>query len=161
MTTRDDVGGEIKSRPKKREDTEMDITPMIDMTFLLLAFFIMCSKMDPTVAVDLPGAFYGDPVSEKDSVVLVVAAGATKADYTIYKGRSDEYPISETEPMAQEEAVAMYVQQELSARPDVQAVVIKAEGKVKSGAVETVKRGVIQAELAEGRRLYVAVEEKQ
>lgn len=161
MTTRDDVGGEIKSRPRKNEDTEMDITPMIDMTFLLLAFFIMCSKMDPTVAVELPGAFYGDAVSEKDSVVLVVAGGASKDDYTIFRGRSDDDPIRETEPMAQEEAVANYVQQQLSARPDVQTIVIKAEGKVKTSAVEIVKRGAVQAELADGRRLYIAVEEKQ
>lgn len=31
---------------KKREDDEMDITPMIDITFLLLIFFIVCSTME-------------------------------------------------------------------------------------------------------------------
>ena len=38
------------------EDTEMDITPMIDITFLLLIFFIVSSKMDPSANVPLPAA---------------------------------------------------------------------------------------------------------
>ena len=33
---------------RKRDDDEMDITPMIDITFLLLIFFVVASKMDPT-----------------------------------------------------------------------------------------------------------------
>ena len=31
--------------PRPPMDDEMDITPMIDMTFLLLIFFILTSKM--------------------------------------------------------------------------------------------------------------------
>jgi biopolymer transport protein ExbD len=163
MTTREDLGDPITPRKAKKEDTEMDITPMIDMTFLLLSFFVVCSKMDPTSAVDMPKAFFGDAVSEKDSVVLIVSPGESKDSYGIYRGRAKEdiARIGETEPLAQEEAVATYVQQELSSRPDVQTIIIKAESAVKTGAVETVKRGIAQAELAEGRRIYVGVEELQ
>ena len=39
---------------KKREESELDITPMIDITFLLLAFFVVVSKMDPTLAIPVP-----------------------------------------------------------------------------------------------------------
>ena len=40
----------------KREDEEMDITPMIDITFLLLIFFVVASKMDPSQTGNIPDA---------------------------------------------------------------------------------------------------------
>ena len=46
---------EIQSETK----TELSITPMIDVTFLLLVFFLVCSKVATQDAVDLPPARYG------------------------------------------------------------------------------------------------------
>ena len=39
--------------PKRRlqADTEMDMTPMIDCTFLLLVFFVVGAKLDPDAVV--------------------------------------------------------------------------------------------------------------
>ncbi len=34
-------------KKKKAEEADLDITPMIDVTFLLLIFFMVASKMDP------------------------------------------------------------------------------------------------------------------
>ncbi len=39
MKIEDNVG--IKPRKRNLEETEMDITPMIDITFLLLIFFLV------------------------------------------------------------------------------------------------------------------------
>ncbi|MCP3692284.1 MAG: biopolymer transporter ExbD, partial [Planctomycetaceae bacterium] len=36
---------------RREEDVEMDITPMIDVTFLLLIFFLVASKMSADQAV--------------------------------------------------------------------------------------------------------------
>ena len=60
-----------------------------------------------------------------------------------------------------ESAVADYVEQELSARPQVTAILIKAEGDVKTRAVEMVKRGISGSELGREREIYVGVEEEQ
>ncbi len=35
-------------------DSEMDITPMIDMTFLLLIFFVLTSKMTGEKSFEIP-----------------------------------------------------------------------------------------------------------
>ena len=51
------------------EDTEIDITPMIDITFLLLIFFIVSSKMDPAANVPLPAATTGVVISVKSSII--------------------------------------------------------------------------------------------
>ena len=53
-----DTRVEVKPR-REMGDDELDITPMIDIVFLLLAFFVVVSKMDPKPAVDLPIAKYG------------------------------------------------------------------------------------------------------
>ena len=57
---------------KKRDDDEMDITPMIDITFLLLIFFVVCSTMDPTKMGKIPEAQNGLAISADDSAVLFV-----------------------------------------------------------------------------------------
>ena len=58
----EEVGLDIPKRKRNPDDGEMDVTPMIDVTFLLLAFFVVVSKMDPQAAVDLPKASYGDSI---------------------------------------------------------------------------------------------------
>ncbi|MBX3427721.1 MAG: biopolymer transporter ExbD [Pirellulales bacterium] len=64
------LGGE-----SKLPDAEMDITPMIDVTFLLLIFFIVCSTMDPSSAVDLAAAKHGQAVGERECFIITVVAG--------------------------------------------------------------------------------------
>ena len=49
----DEAATESFVRPRRREDAEMDITPMIDIVFLLLIFFLVASKMDEAAAVRL------------------------------------------------------------------------------------------------------------
>lgn len=61
---------------KQRDDDEMDITPMIDITFLLLIFFIVCSTMDPTKIGGIPEADNGLAISAKESAVIFIQPGS-------------------------------------------------------------------------------------
>jgi biopolymer transport protein ExbD len=153
----------LSLRKAIREDAELDITPMIDIVFLLLAFFVVVSKMDPTTAVDLPKAQYGFTVPEKNCVVFVVTQGLTPQTAFIYQGRGKEESsrIPDGDPIEQEAMIADYVEQQLSARPEVTAILIKAEANVRTGAVESVKRGIAGSELGREREIYVGVEEDQ
>lgn len=57
-----------------REDEgneETDMTPMIDMTFLLLIFFMVSSTMTPASQSELPGATAGRMVPTQDRVELM------------------------------------------------------------------------------------------
>ena len=54
------------------EDSEPDLTPMIDIVFLLLSFFVVGSKIDPQFALDLPFAVSGENISDRVSVAIVV-----------------------------------------------------------------------------------------
>ncbi len=61
-------------RRDRREDVEMDITPMIDITFLLLIFFIVCSTPDQNSSFELAEAKHGRGVSEDSSVFITISA---------------------------------------------------------------------------------------
>ncbi len=52
-------------------DEETDMTPMIDMTFLLLIFFMVSSTMTPASQSELPGATAGRMVPTQDRVELM------------------------------------------------------------------------------------------
>ena len=57
----------MKLRQKERDEIEIDMSPMIDMVFLLLIFFIVASaviKNEP-VKIDVPSAVYAK-VPEKE-----------------------------------------------------------------------------------------------
>lgn len=144
------------------EDSEPDLTPMIDIVFLLLSFFVVGSKIDPQFALDLPYAVSGENVSDKISVSIVIKKKDGGAgQFEIYKGSSTDpgTMVQETDPLQVEQEIADYVEVELSRHPDFQAVLIKAEGEVTTGIVQTVKRGVSMSEMAKTRRIFLAVKE--
>ena len=62
-------------RRPRDEDVDMDITPMIDMTFRLLIFFLVSSTPDQQTAIELPKAHFGRGVSQRESVVLTIGMG--------------------------------------------------------------------------------------
>ena len=152
-------------KPKRNpEDGELDITPMIDVTFLLLAFFVVVSRMDPQAAVALPLASYGDSVQDKDAVTLIVVLDKLTGEKAeIFKGSSmrGETRVPAGDEESQEEDIGAYVENELSNHPTKDAILIKAEGQVKTGMVEMVKRGIAQSELAKSRTIFVGIEEEQ
>jgi len=61
------------------DDDEMDITPMIDITFLLLIFFVVCSIAGDQSSIELAKATHGKGVIEKESLVITVASGGVDA----------------------------------------------------------------------------------
>lgn len=144
------------------EDSEPDLTPMIDIVFLLLSFFVVGSKIDPTFALDLPFAVSGENVSEKISVPIVIKKKeGSVGQFEIYKGGNSDSAamVRESDPLLIESEISDYVESEFSKHPNFQAVLIKAEGEVTTGIVQTVKRGVSMSEMAKSRRIFLAVKE--
>lgn len=74
----------IKKRQRPVEDTEMDITPMIDCTFLLLIFFTVTSTPDAQTALNLAPAKYGVGISIQDSLIISVADAGENTPAAVY-----------------------------------------------------------------------------
>lgn len=156
--TRSDPGlMEPLIRSKTFEETEMEITSMIDLTFLLLIFFLVAGKMDPAGAVKLPPARYGMPVVEKSSIIITLAA-AEDGRAIVYCGNgiTDQTRISGTDLAAQEERVANYVEQEFLSGAK-ENVLIKAASGIRTREVTRIAKAATRNESVQ--QLYVAVTE--
>ena len=154
---------ELPKRQRHPDDGELDITPMIDVVFLLLAFFVVVSRMDPQAAVDLPKASAGISVPDKDCVTLIVTSVETPQGFEVFRGRSMslDSKLQAGEPEDQENQIGEFVENELSTFPQKTAILVKAAGDVKTGTIELVKRGIAHSELSKTRQIYVGVEEEQ
>jgi biopolymer transport protein ExbD len=131
-----------------RETADMDITPMIDIVFLLMIFFLVCSTASMRMAVDLPPARHGGGVSEQSSVIITVTEGKAGGPARVYL--ADGVKGKALDP-GDTESIAAYIRKEN--KPNV---LIKAEGKVKHGDVYQVESA---ADRSGGSKLHVAVME--
>ena len=154
----DDEDDGVALRKSQLIDSEMDITPMIDCTFLLLIFFLVCSHIGKSASVDLPKAKYGIPVSSKISVVLTVAKGDGDM-CRVFKGdgTDDKLLIAVHSPQEQEDLITQFVEENYDEKKDRPYVMIKAEKGLKHGEVSRVAKAVARA--SEVTEMYVAVME--
>jgi biopolymer transport protein ExbD len=144
---------------KTYDDSEMDITPMIDITFLLLIFFLVASKMDAAADVTLPPARHGLPVVEKSSIVITLEAGEEGAAI-VYKGNGivPDNKLDGSDIEAQESDIAAYVEEEM-ADGTKENVLIKAESGILRREVARIEKAATRPEGV--MQLYVAVLEVQ
>lgn len=74
-----------RRKKRKKEEAELDITPMIDVTFLLLIFFMVTSTMQATPDRDIPPSKSGQNVVKSDNVKEVMVslprAGGEEGEY--------------------------------------------------------------------------------
>lgn len=144
---------QVSLPPRPIMDDEMDITPMIDLTFLLLIFFILTSKMTGEKTYDVPPAKNGSSVSSKICVTLLVTRGAGD---TPIVARADGSVFAE-DPEQQAAEIEEYLLLELESGRKTE-VLIRAEGNVTSGQMKKVKQ-VVSEILEEGKMLNIAVSE--
>jgi biopolymer transport protein ExbD len=140
-------------------DGDMDITPMIDITFLLLIFFLVATRMDTESAIELPAARNGTAVAAKSAVIFTVTRGDGEGAFVFQgDGAVSENLLPTTDLAKQEQEIMAYVEAGLNARIPKRHVIIKAEREVKHREVARVAKAVGQLPDVP---LYVAVYEEQ
>jgi biopolymer transport protein ExbD len=133
----DDADDAVVAFEKKNmTDGEMDITPMIDIVFLLLIFFVVCSKMTGEQAPKVPAARHGVPVDIQTSVALTVKRGnGDTARVSTDEGRTFDDEVEQ-----QTAQIIEYVTTEIGKGKS--AVLLRAEGDVRNGEINRVKEAV-------------------
>lgn len=142
MSDYEDEGWGSSSK-KPREEAELDITPMIDVTFLLLIFFILTSTMKGTPDQDVPPAKNGDGVS--GSVKVQVSAPDVPDDPPVVQLEGRVVELEEL----QNEVGSLIADTE-------SPVVIMADRDVRSGDVQEVMQ---QLKDIEGIKFHVGVQD--
>ncbi len=127
---------------RRREDAEMDITPMIDIVFLLLIFFLVASKMDEAAAVRLPPARHGAAVAEDSAIVVIITKGQGEQSVV---ARRDGQPFS-NDVTQQEAEIGAYIEAGMAGsqpfdRP-MEYIIVKAERTVKEREVARVAEAI-------------------
>lgn len=149
------MGFKLKRTPM--ESAEMDITPMIDCTFLLLIFFVLTSTMD-SKAFELPKAKHGAAAVEQNCVIIVIGSGDGGGPAKIYLAdRADEAQLAGGSPEDQERAVAEYVTREIRAHPEKKSVLVKADASVKHRDVARVSKAAAVLEDVTVEQLFMGV----
>jgi biopolymer transport protein ExbD len=147
----EDEGALLPRRPVD-DSAEMDITPMIDIVFLLLIFFLVCSTLAESTAVELPEARHGTGVDERNSVIITIDARGDGLPPAVYLGDGTSGEMLPDDHDAQRTMILEYVEAGFS--PQRPNVVIKASKGVKHGEVSRVSTA---AAGVEGIRMYLAV----
>ena len=129
-------------RPERREDPEVNLTPLIDVVFLLLIFFMVSTTFDreARLKIELPEAT--TEATQAPDEVLEIAINAA-GDYFI-----DEQKLVNRKPETLKKAIA----QTLGERRNL-PLIIRADGRTPHQAVVTVmdvasQLGLLQISLA-------------
>ncbi len=164
MESRQETTVELPQRLRHSDEGELDITPMIDITFLLLAFFVVVSKMDPTTVVNMPKARYGETVPEQSAVVVIVEATDRELP-VVYKGTAktevNRCTAGSIEDL--EDELEAYVRDTMQGDSKKTTVIIKAERKVIYRHLDIVKRSVSRGfsdDRSEEQTIHIGIEEE-
>ncbi len=145
--------GMVMPRRSMEEETDMDITPMIDITFLLLIFFLVASAMDPQSAIQLPKAQFGDGVDPDTAAIITLGhqSGESAAIY-LGNGKLEENLVSGPWRDVRRRVLEYLETQLVDGKKTT--VLIKAEGEVSEGDVNRIEQLVGEAGYSS---LYIAV----
>lgn len=149
----DDPAAPLMRRRAVVVDDEMDITPMIDITFLLLIYFLLVTVPDMQAAIQLPHARHGDPVSQRIATVVTLGESAVGLAPVYLADGKVPAALVEGNASAQRMAIAEHVRRGLQDEDKID-VVIKADRRVPHREVARVMQAASQVE---GIRLHLAV----
>ncbi|MCH9655027.1 MAG: biopolymer transporter ExbD [Planctomycetes bacterium] len=131
---------------------DLDITPMIDVTFLLLIFFMVTSTMQATQDSDVPVARYGVGVDTRGATIVLVhndgnGINGTSVIEVKESGGTTEVTTEELTARVREKV-----------QNGVMDVIIKADRGVPHGFVQEVTRAVTEVD---GVKFFIGIEEKK
>ena len=139
----------------RNEDAEMDITPMIDITFLLLIFFVVCSTLDKQTPIELAQAKHGKGVGERTSIIITVGSGGVDAA-PVYLADAAEGEALPGDLDQQRDLIQAAVEKAKTAQKE--NVLIKADRHVAHRDVARVIKAVSRVE---GMKIHLAVLEEE
>lgn len=154
MDGRDD-DAPLPARRRVKENADLDITPMIDVVFLLLIFFIVSSRPDQNTSVELPPARHGKGVSQQSSVVITMTPREGNRPAAVYLADGTIGAPLPEDPKVMEAAVVAAVETGFL-RENKSSVLLKAARDVKHRDMSAVAKAVGKAEV-EDVKLHIAV----
>ncbi len=136
-------------KTKQEADTDIDMTPIIDVTFQLLIFFMFAATLVKAAKLELPEAKHGIGVDVQTAVIVTVGPPGPNGKCPVYLGDT-----LDGEPVTVDE-VARYVREQVAAGKE--NVIVKAAENARYVDVYNVERAIARID---GAKLHTAVKEK-
>lgn len=124
------IGGTGFKKKKKPQEAELDITPMIDVTFLLLIFFMVTSTMQSQAETNVPPAKHGVGADTNEAIMITVLSEPGGGAGRILLGDNGGDEVTNMD------LVKAYVQEGVSQQKKL--VIVKADRDVTHGKVTEV-----------------------
>jgi len=153
----DQFEGPLLPRRRPRDTADLDITPMIDIVFLLLIFFLVASIPDMQRAGDLPSARHGEGVNPREAVIFTVAQRGGPGPAKVFLGDAIQGTPLPDDPDRQAEQIRRAVETGFKDEGK-SAVLVRADRGLPYGEVARVTDAVGGADV-EGANLNLAVRE--
>ncbi|MBA3313906.1 MAG: biopolymer transporter ExbD [Planctomycetota bacterium] len=141
-------------RRRKLEVGDLDITPMIDVTFLLLIFFMVTSTMKEPATADVPPARYGVGTDSGEATILTVMRPDDSGEVQV---RFPDATLHALADLRKTEELTNLVRTAATADPPRLNVVINADRDLPHGTVREISQ---MAGKVEGIRLFLGVQDK-
>lgn len=125
----DDDAGFVRKK-RVMPNTDVDITPMIDLTFQLLIFFMVTSTMQGNPPAVLPASMSGASIETAKVINVVVRPAAVS-------GQAPQIEINK-EPVNLEE-LKLFLEEQAGARSDGIHVMLLADYLMKNGDLNEVE----------------------
>lgn len=133
---------------------DLDITPMIDVTFLLLIFFMVTSTMKEPVTADVPPARNGVGADMSDALVVTMSRPNNEGETVVGLPDGTRQTLAE---LRETDALTTLIKEAMNEQPPRSRVIINADRDLPHGKVRAVSEMV---GAVEGARLFLGVQDK-
>lgn len=153
-------------RPRAEEDEEVDMIPLIDVSLVLLIFFMMVlAGAAPAMTVPLPRTDHGDTTRDREAVIVLIDYRNEEPRYGVMKGekpvkRADGSLVLDVEDPNE---IVREVQLLMEASPNKVNLSINAHKDLPSGAVRDLAARLTIVPAIRGKMLglYYGTSEKK
>jgi biopolymer transport protein ExbD len=150
----DDDEPSLGHRRRKLDTGDLDITPMIDVTFLLLIFFMVTSTMKEPATADVPPARYGVGTDSGEATIFTVMRPGDDGEVQVRFPDGNLHALAEVRASGE---VTTIVRSATTADPPRMNVIINADRDLPHGVVREISQ---MAGQVEGIRLFLGVQDK-
>ena len=150
----DDDAPTLGHRRRNLDVGELDITPMIDVTFLLLIFFMVTSTMKEPATADVPPARHGVGTDSGEAFVITVTRPGGDGEATVILPDDSQHTLAD---LRSNETLKTLVQAAVNETPPRNEIVINADRDLPHSTVREVSQMVGEVE---GIRLFLGVQDQ-
>jgi biopolymer transport protein ExbD len=150
----DDEEASLGHQRRKLDTGDLDITPMIDVTFLLLIFFMVTSTMKEPATADVPPARHGVGTDSGEATIFTVMRPGDEGEVQVRFPDSTLHTLTE---LRKSDEVTNVVRSAMTADPPKLNVIINADRDLPHGVVREISQ---MAGQVEGIRLFLGVQDQ-